>query len=401
MSVDVSYNPRDGRARGERAHTSSEEVQEALRAAEAAVTPLAGTSPATRASWLRSMAHALERDADTVVPLADEETALGSDRLRGELAKTAAQLRFYASVTEDGRWLDVSIDHLPDGTDLRRVRLPLGPVAIFTASNFPFAFGVLGHDTAAALAVGAPALVKGHPAHPRLTAALSELARRTLAEGGAPAGAFSTVTGLDNGLALVDAPGVRAVAFTGSQQGGMALVQRAQDRPRPIPVFAEMGTVNPAVVTPAAAHDRLPKVLAGFVASFTLGRGQFCTKPGLLLLPGQAVDRAAELLREALSSQVPGQMLTAGMADGYSDRLADMIAAGAQIVAQGPFAESGFATGSTVLQVPASDLTPHSPFLAECFGPLALLVAYESVDEAREVLSTRSEERRVGKECLL
>ena len=387
VGSDVSYDPRDGSARGEIRHTSAEDISVALSRAEATAHKVASHAPQTRAGWLEAVASALEDNTEALVALADDETGLGLERLRGEVAKTAAQARFYASVALEGSHLDASIDHLPDGSDLRRVRMPVGPVAVFAASNFPFAFGTLGHDTTSALAAGCPVLVKGHPAHPRLSAALADLAEQALTEAGAPGGTFAVVTGMDAGLALVDAPGVSAVAFTGSQRGGMALAERARRRPRPIPVFAEMGTVNPAIVTPAGAEHRLAEIVSGFVGSLTLGHGQFCTKPGLLLVPTEQMTVVIARVREALADSAPGRMLTAAMATGYADRIGTLRSAGADVAAQGPNATAGFATAATVMRARAEQLHPDSPLLEECFGPLALVVDYASLDEAVTVLA--------------
>ncbi len=386
VSTDVSYDPRDGSARGEIRHTTPEEAATAVARAESAVSEVANQSPQTRAGWLEVLARTLEEQADTLVLLAEEETGLGFERLRGELAKTLAQARFYASVAVEGSYLAASIDHLPDGSDLRRARMPVGPVAVFGASNFPFAFGTLGHDTTSALAAGCPVLVKGHPAHPRLSAALAGIAQRALADVGAPTGTLEVVTGMNAGLALVDAPGVCAVAFTGSQRGGMALVERAQRRPQPIPVFAEMGTVNLAVVTPGGAKHRLAEIISGFVASFTLGHGQFCTKPGLLLVPMGQLAAASASLVQALAASSPGRMLTLAMARQYADRVDELVAAGADVVAQGPQATSGFATSATVLSASAEDLQSGSPLLEECFGPLAVIVGCDSIDHVLDLV---------------
>src|SRR5690606_3371097 len=275
-AAEVSRDPRTGgRTRGP-AVTAADEVARLLARAARDAAPVAAAPPSVRAGWLEAVATALERDAEELTVLADAETALGPDRLRGEVGRAAAQARFYGRVASGGDWLGVRIDRA-DGVDLRRMNRPLGPVAVFGASNFPFAFGVVGHDTCSALAAGCPVLAKAHPAHPRLSARLAHTVAGALADAGAPEGAFALVHGFDAGLALVDAPEVTAVAFTGSQSGGTALVERAARRPVPVPVFAEMGTVNPAVLTPAAAADGavLRAAASGFVASFTLGQGQF------------------------------------------------------------------------------------------------------------------------------
>ncbi|WP_347353849.1 aldehyde dehydrogenase family protein, partial [Intrasporangium sp.] len=313
----ASYQPRTGRRVAGPAESTPEQVDVALDVAAQAFPRVSATPPAVRAAWLEAIAGALEAHADTLVALADEETALGEARLRGELAKCAASARFYGTVAAAGHWVGAVVDTVPGPapTVLRRANLPLGPVAVFGASNFPFGFGVLGHDTCSAIAAGCSVVVKAHPAHPRLSVALAELAVQTLAGAGAPVGTFGLVSGFAAGLALVDDPEITAVAFTGSQQAGLALVERAARREVPIPVFAEMGTVNPVVVTPSAAVGA-EQVAAGFVGSFTLGQGQFCTKPGLLLVP--AGSGIAEAVGAAVADVAPGPLLTRQIADGYA-----------------------------------------------------------------------------------
>ena len=222
VSPDASYDPRTGEARGHVWPTPASEVEETLASAEAAAPVLARTSPAERAAWLRALAGALEAPgaAPGLVALADRKTALGESRLTGELARTAAQLRFYADVAEEGSWLRATVDH-PTATApwLGRVQHPLGPVAVFGASNFPFAFGALGNDTASALAAGCPVVAKAHPAHPRLSMERGRLAVGALPAAGAPE-AFSGSSPLPAGSSMVTSEHTAAVGFTGSQPGG-------------------------------------------------------------------------------------------------------------------------------------------------------------------------------------
>jgi len=384
---DTGHDPRTGTAYPEVPHTSPEGVARVVAAAAGSAPLIASTAPAVRATWLGSIAASLEENADELVALADAETALGEARLGGELAKTAASLRFYASVALDGAYLQATIDIIgnPTPLNLRRMRLPVGPVAVFGASNFPFGFGVLGHDTGSAIAAGCPVVVKVHSAQPRLGVRLGEIARAATVESGAPAGLFAVVVGRSAGLALVDAAPIAAVAFTGSQSGGMALVQRANQRHRPIPVFAEMGTVNPAVVTPAAARLRMGDVAQGFVASFMMGSGQFCTKPGLLLAP--AGSGASHHVAAALGELPAGWLLTEAMATDYSQGRTSMIAAGAKVAAEGRSQAAGFAAVPTVFSARVEDLTAGSPLLEECFGPAAVVVEYADLDQLRDVLA--------------
>ena len=385
-AVDIGRDPRTGGAHPGVPHTSPGEVTRLVAAAAAAAPVVGSTPPAVRERWLRLLAASLEVHTDELVALADAETALGEGRLRGELAKTAASLRFYGAVALDGSYLQAAIDvtHTPAPLDLRRMRLPVGPVAVFGAGNFPFAFGVLGHDSASAIAAGCPVVVKAHPAHPRLSARLGEIASTALAGSGAPAGTFAVVVGFESGLALADAAPIAAVAFTGSQTGGMALVQRAARRPNPIPVFAEMGTVNPVVVTLAAAQTRLEEVARGFAQSFTLGTGQFCTKPGLLITPAGsgAAHRVAAAVRELPS----GWVLTESIASAYRRGRAALTAAGATVFGEGNSPAAGFAAVPTVFTARAADLTTGSALLEECFGPAAVVVEYSGHQGLRELL---------------
>ncbi len=383
-ATDTSRDPRTGAARGEVPHTEPREVARLVMAAAGAAAEVAATEPARRAAWLEQVAATLEAHRQELAELADQETALGMDRLTGEVGKAAAQARFYGAVAVEGSCAQASIDHVDGVGDLRRAQLPVGPVAVFGASNFPFAFGVAGHDTSSALAAGCPVVVKAHPAHPRLSVRLGELVTGALREAGAPEGAFGLVVGFDAGLQLVDAPEVAAVGFTGSQAGGMALVQRASERPRPIPVFAEMGTVNPVVVTAAADASRPDEVADGFVGSFTLGHGQFCTKPGLLLVPRGSA--AAERVAERVQAHTGGWALTEGIATTYAEGVSRLAQAGATVVGSGVASSDGFASAATVLTAHADELRPGSPLLEECFGPVALVVEYDDLTHVTGVL---------------
>lgn len=386
MSVDTSYDARTGRLVAELSVTGPRELVRAVSAASAVADQVGAARPGVRREWLAAVADAVEAAADELVAAADRETGLGETRLAGEVARCAAQLRFYGEVASEGSWLGATVDHRTETTpDLRRMEVPVGPVAVLGASNFPFAFGLLGHDTASAIAAGCPVLAKVHPAHPVTGRLLAEVAERALATAKAPAGTFGAVAGFDAGLDLVRAEAVRVVAFTGSQRGGLALWRAAQERPEPIPVFAEMGTINPVVVTRAGA-GRLDEVAAGFVGSFTLGMGQFCTKPGLLLAPAGhgAADRVAAALLEA--SPV-GWLLTEAIATAYEQGLADLVAAGGRLAGSVPARDAGWGAVAAVVEARAADLAPGSPLLEECFGPVALVVEYADPSERDRVLA--------------
>jgi len=382
-----SFDPRTGQVRGVWPTSAPQEVAAALASADDAAVEVARTPPAVRADWLRAIAAELDRqpDAAGLVDVADRETALGSTRLTGELARAASQLRFYADVVAEGSFLQATLDHQPGASPLARLRLPVGPAAVFGASNFPFAFGVVGNDTASALAAGCPVVAKGHPAHPELSRALGDAALDGLAAAGAPLGAFALVTGFDAGTQLVAAPETRAVAFTGSQAGGMALRAAALARPVPIPVYAEMGTVNPVVVTRAGCRD-LAALAAGFVASYTLGNGQFCTKPGLLLAPaGYGVpDAVAAALRTA---EPRGWCLTDAIARAVDAGVEALVAHGAAVLGRVSGPSTGFAADTVLLSAAPSALAPGSPLLEECFGPVALVVEYDGADALAGLLA--------------
>ncbi|MEO5743875.1 MAG: aldehyde dehydrogenase family protein, partial [Terracoccus sp.] len=268
--TETSHDPRTGDPVLTVAIAGPIEVDEAVRAARVAAGSVCNTSPADRAGWLEAIADAVLARADELAEVADRETGLGRVRLDGEVLRCAAQLRFYAAVARDGGFLDVVIDRATQAQpDLRRMRVPLGPVAVFGASNFPFAFGSLGHDTASALAAGCSVVIKAHPAHLATHQLLLQIATRALAAAGAPEGTLSAVTGFAAGTELVLHPALRAVAFTGSQQAGLALAGLSATRVVPIPVFAEMSTVNPVVVT-SAAQARAATIGAGCATSFTM-----------------------------------------------------------------------------------------------------------------------------------
>ncbi|HEX6360989.1 aldehyde dehydrogenase family protein [Actinophytocola sp.] len=380
--TDVSYDARTGRVVEEIPTSTLSEVDAVLAAAAAVAPVAAATPPATRKSWLYAIAAALEvpETVDELVALADRETGLGEERLRMEVGRAPIQLRYYADVAVEGSYVDVTVDAGPPR--LARMRVPLGPVAVFGASNFPFLFSVLGTDTGSALAAGCPVVAKAHPAHPALSARLGELALAALASDDAPAGLFALVSGFDAGSRLVRSPNTAAVAFTGSQRGGLALWRMANERDVVIPVFAEMGTVNPVVVTPAGVSSSLA---TGFVESFTRGTGQYCTKPGLLFAPAGS-DMATQVT-EALRGLAPSAwLLTSQIADAAVEGVGELVAAGGTIAGQVPAPESGWTAPATVLTVPIEKLTSGSRLLEECFGPVAIVTEYRDRAELEAAL---------------
>ncbi|KRC59218.1 aldehyde dehydrogenase [Agromyces sp. Root81] len=348
------------------------------------------SSAADRARWLIAVADELDADASELIALAAEESHLGSSRLTGELARTTGQLRLFAHAIVEGSYLEATIDHpepasTPPRPDLRRMLRPLGPVAVFSASNFPFAFSVAGGDTASALAAGCPVVVKGHSAHPRLSLRTAALVVRALDACGAPDGVFGHVAGRATGVALVRHPAIRAVGFTGSLHGGRALFDLAAGRPDPIPFYGELSAVNPVLITRAALDARAGELAAGLAASVTLGNGQFCTNPGVVFAP--AGSGFAQLVAAAVGTPDPMPMLSEGIAAAYADRLAELAGHdGVSIVAGEVVQQPGAAAPVVASTTTSTVLADPSALLAECFGPAVLVVEYTSVGEALDAI---------------
>jgi alpha-ketoglutaric semialdehyde dehydrogenase len=304
---------------------SAAHVGRALEMADGAFQGYRSLPADARAAFLERIADEIGGSGD-LIDAAQVETALPRERLEGERARTVGQLRMFAGLVREGSWVDARIDRaIPDRKplpkpDVRRMLIPIGPVAVFGASNFPLAFSVAGGDTASALAAGCPVVVKGHPAHP----ATSELAARAIVNAvtssGMPPGVFSLLqsTRNDIAVALVKHPLTKAVGFTGSLRAGRALFDAAASRPDPIPVYAEMGSVNPVFLLPGALATRGDAIAGGLVNSATLGVGQFCTNPGLTIAIGvEALDRCLGRLRELIRAAPPGTMLYPALLDAF------------------------------------------------------------------------------------
>ena len=342
------------------------------------------SSRTDRAGWLRALAAELELHRAELVALAHDETHLSEARLAGEVVRTAIQLRFFADVIEEGSYLEATLDApdtslVPPRPDLRRMLRPIGPVAVFAASNFPFAFSVLGNDTASALAAGCPIVVKAHPGHPRLSRRVVELGREALQAAGAPADALVLVEGVEAGIALVGHPLISAVGFTGSTRGGRALFDLACARPAPIPFYGELGSLNPVVVTEAAVVADVDGIAAGLAGSFTRDGGQYCTKPGLVFVPDAAGFEDA--LCDALGTVGAQRLLTDDIGTAFAagaDRLIGL--PGAELVWRGavdPSDDDAPDAPATVVAAPAAALAADpDAWLQECFGPLTVLARY-------------------------
>ncbi|KFU76192.1 NADP-dependent aldehyde dehydrogenase [Amycolatopsis lurida] len=367
-------------------------LEQILAAAADAAGTAAAATPAQRAGWLNAAADALDAAADELIALANRETHLpASPRLQGELKRTTFQLRLFGEVLADGAFLGATVDHAdaawPMGPrpDIRRLLTPIGPVLVFAASNFPFAFSVAGGDTASALAAGCPVVLKAHSGHPELSARTGEVLREALVKAGAPEGIFAVIHGQQNGVTALKDPRIQAASFTGSVPGGRALFDIATSRPSPIPFYGELGSVNPAVVTRAAIDARGEAIAKGYAGSFTLGAGQFCTKPGLLFLPeGHGLE---DTLREAVAA-IPAQpMLNERIAAGFAEGLAKLSeVAGVEVLSESGGAE-GISHGATLLATTAKAfLADADTVREECFGPASLIVTYADQDELISLL---------------
>ena len=370
--------------------TMDAEIDAIAERASAAAPVWAAMAPSERAAALVAVADALMASCAELVSIAMTETGLMETRLTGELKRTEVQLRLFADVIVDGRYLDVRIDKLDTDfalgvrPDLRRYLVPVGPVVNFAASNFPFAFSVAGGDTAAALAAGCPVILKAHSGHPRLSKRTGEIAAAALDAAGAPAGTFQVISGQAEGVAMLKHPLIAAGSFTGSTWVGRLLADIAAARPAPIPFFGELGSVNPVFVTPAALAERADAIVDGFVASVAGSAGQLCTKPGFLFLPhghgleGRMAEKAAVVDEHRL--------LNPSLASGYRERRDSILAApGITVLAEGSLQidedGQGWAT-PTIVSVAVADLVKQrDQLLDEAFGPLSIIVEYADVDD--------------------
>src|SRR5579859_3721014 len=384
------FDPRTGEPVGEPVAETTGAELDAIVAAAVAAAPAwgAGTTLAQRAAALEAVADALDERAGELAAIADTETALGGERLTGEVVRTTVQLRLFAGVLRGGDYLDPVISPaegvLPD---LRRINRPAGPVAVFAASNFPFAFSVAGGDTASALAAGCPVVVKAHEGHPVTSDVTAEVVAGALAAAGAPPGTFGLVHGVEAGLRLLRHPGIAAAGFTGSTAGGLALAKVAAERLVPIPFFGELGSVNPGVVLPGAAFSRPGEVATGYVASLTLGTGQFCTNPGLLFVPEDVGLLAA--ISEAVGASAGGAMLSGRIFAGYEDAVSEAgDHPGVTELAAGRPGAGPWGATPRVFQVTLKEFAADLAVLSrERFGPAGLVITYPSVPDLLPVLA--------------
>jgi 2,5-dioxopentanoate dehydrogenase len=360
-----------------------DEVERAMALAAAAFPAYSNLTGKTRAGFLRAIATEIEAVVEDIVPRGQLEAALPEARLRGETARTTGQLRMFANLIEEGSWVDARIERAdPDRkpipkVDLRSMLRPLGPVAVFCASNFPLAFSVAGGDTASALAAGCPVVVIAHSSHPGVAEIVAGAVIRAAQATGMPEGVFSVLYGGGRsiGQAVVKHPVIQAVGFTGSRTAGTALMATANARPQPIPVYAEMSSVNPIVILPGAL-DRGEEALAeAFFGSLTLGVGQFCTNPGLVFLPTEKGDAFLTKLKSLIETAAPGTMLNAGICKAFQDATATFASApGVQTLARTGIEASPGQAAPAVFTVAIKDFLANHALQGEMFGPATLIV---------------------------
>jgi len=386
-------SPLDGATLDGLFHVASvRDVDAALRAAETAFATFRDSTGEQRAALLEKIAEEIIALGDPLLERAHRETGLPLARLTGERGRTVGQLRMFAQVAREESWIDARIDPaLParqplPRSDLRRMLRPIGPVAVFGASNFPLAFSVAGGDTASALATGNPVVVKAHERHPGTSELVASAIHRAIAALGLPAGVFSLVhgTGHTVGRALVQHPVTRAVGFTGSRKAGRALFDAAAARPEPIPVFAEMSSLNPLFVLPRALKERGATIAAGLANSVTLGVGQFCTKPGLVF-GAESTDFAQfrQTFAEKLKAVAPATMLHAGICSTYRELVARAEAvAAAKPLARANAGDPTKTHGEAVaLEIDVPGFVEHPEVMEEVFGPFAWIVTGKTFAE--------------------
>ncbi|MBW8785509.1 MAG: aldehyde dehydrogenase (NADP(+)) [Novosphingobium sp.] len=391
-----AVNPATGASIGpDVSEADAGDVADACALAAAAAEPFGTLPPESRARFIEASAEAILAIGNGLVETAMAETGLPRGRLDGERMRTVNQLRMFAAEVRAGHWLDATIDpalpeRAPPRPDIRRMNVPVGPVAVFGASNFPLAFSVAGGDTASAFAAGCPVVVKGHPAHPGTGELVARAIRAAVATRGLPAGVFSFLPGRSNdlGAALVADPQINAVGFTGSRRGGLALVEIARHRAEPIPVYAEMSSINPVVLLPGALAARAEALGPAFAASLTLGAGQFCTNPGVVIaVDGPDLDRFIVAAEQALAGAEPAVMLTAGILESYDRGVAELDRHGSvRRIASGKPGERRLCSAA-LFETTADRFLADRALGEEVFGAAAIIVRCRDANDLVQVVT--------------
>lgn len=385
---------------GEFAVATKEELDQAALKAVEAFKEYKQLSGAERADFLETIAVEIEAIGDALIERCSAETGLPVARLQGERGRTTSQLRLFASLLREGSWVQAKIEKaMPDRTplpraDLRSMLRPLGPVGVFGASNFPLAFSVAGGDTASALAAGCPVIVKGHPAHPGTSELIGRAIQRAVKKSGLHEGVFSLLqeNGFQIGVALVEHPGIKAVGFTGSYKGGMALYNVAVNRPEPIPFYAEMGSTNPVFVLPGARKANAQSIAAGYAGSVTMGAGQFCTNPGLLITDASDdISDFEQFIKEEFEKTTGATMLTSGIKSAFDQGVAALQQHGlAELIAKGVAAGTATAAEPVLFKATTAAIISEKLLSEEVFGPSSVMVTAQDKDSLYAVANSLS-----------
>jgi alpha-ketoglutaric semialdehyde dehydrogenase len=373
------------------------DVAEACAAADAAFDTFRELDPETRAQFLETVAEKIEALGADLVQRAMAESGLPEARLTGERGRTTGQLRLFARVLREGHWAGVTLDPaLPDRqplprADLRQRKIAVGPVAVFGASNFPLAFSVAGGDTASAFAAGCPVVARAHPAHPGTSQMVGDAISAAVAACGLPAGVFSLLQspGYEVGGALVADPRIKAVGFTGSRNGGLALIDIAQRRAEPIPIYAEMSSVNPVLLFPAALAEKAEQLGSAYVGSLTLGAGQFCTNPGLVFaVAGPDLDRFVATAAKALETAQPQVMLTPGIHASYEAGVSGFANhAALEMIGQGVEGSACHQGRAALFATSGAAFVQHPELAHEVFGAVSIIVRCASLEEMHAAIA--------------
>ncbi len=348
--------------------------------------------PAKKADFLDLIAETLEENRSAIVLMATKESNLPDGRINGELGRTTSQLKLFANIVREGSWVEATIDPAdPERTplpkaDIRRMLVPLGPVVVFGASNFPLAFSTAGGDTASALAAGCPVIYKGHPAHPDTSKFVGQCISQAAQKSGLPSGVFTHVEGgVKMGQDLVKHPLAKAVGFTGSFHAGKSLFNIANDREEPIPVYAEMGSVNPIFAFAGRLESELVPLAENYVASLTLGVGQFCTNPGLIFVPSSLADGFANAVSTSVDKVSGAPMLHGGIAEAYDKSVNELELRSELNWIKSPQAKSELETHPAIARISVKDWLSDDVFQEEVFGAFGLMVVYDDSSELNAV----------------
>ncbi|MBP9664001.1 MAG: aldehyde dehydrogenase (NADP(+)) [Pyrinomonadaceae bacterium] len=386
-----AFDPTTGEAVEPPFHSATlEELDHAAAIADSARIPFGNVPGRDRAVFLRKIAENIEALGNNLIERASLETSLPNARFVGERARTCGQLRMFADLLDEGSWVDARIDHaMPDREplpkpDVRSMLRPIGPVAVFCASNFPLAYSVAGGDTASALAGGCPVIVNAHVAHPGTAELVGIAVANSARECDMPEGTFSLLfsSGYEIGQALVKHPAIKAVGFTGSRRGGRSLMDIAAARPEPIAVYAEMSSVNPTFILPSAIRERGDAIVAGLHASVTGGVGQFCTKPGLVFVPDdEPTDIFLSKIRGLVTATEPAPLLTSGIRRTYVDASEKRESEVEIAAANSKSGLDGFAVNPSIFETSAVTFLNTPDLNEEIFGPTTLLIRSNDHDE--------------------